>query len=546
MDDPVSRQPLPAVAGIYGNGLRLSSDDPAAEARRKVEALSPEPSTLYIIHSPLAGDGIRELAGKLPRDSWIALVELDPALAPLIAPFRQELLPGDARIWIPPSFGHTPALPSPLQDLLQPWLREIPLLFSRGMRRIRHLSFHGGRRIAPEAYRALESELDREHRRYWRNLSTLQWMAPSWIRNSLTNLARVAARPVPWPLPCHGDLIVAGAGPSLDALLPALAAMKSRPPLLAVDTALRPLQAHGITPDYLIILESQKANLPDFLGVRPGAMQIFADLGSCMDFLEGDEWPSPCFFASRFAPSQWWSLLDKVPGPRLVPQIPPLGSVGLTALWIASWLCPGRLWIAGLDFASEAGKSHVRGAPALVSRLATHGRLSGWPLTGLSPRDQALPGSSLHTDPVLASYGSDARELLSLRTSGGKLSFDLRKQGLDLGIPRREISDIPATGSLPYRHGASSGHEPVGAAIRGLLTELEENLTRGMAISREFVSDPEDGTDLSEQLAGLDFFLLSIPPHMRSGQGFAARAFVEFHRCRTQVVRSRDLIPRWS
>ena len=55
-------------------------------------------------------------------------------------------------------------------------------------------------------------------------------------------------------------VILVGAGPSLDAVLPSLEAARERALLIAVDTALRPLLEHGIAPDLTITVDPSLEN----------------------------------------------------------------------------------------------------------------------------------------------------------------------------------------------------------------------------------------------------------------------------------------------
>lgn len=90
------------------------------------------------------------------------------------------------------------------------------------------------------------------------------------------------------PLLRGRHVIIAGAGPSLDAHLAALSGIAgdSRFVLIAADMALRPLAGRGITPDFVITCESTPCDF--FSGVDTSAMHLLAF--SCSSFSSIRKW----------------------------------------------------------------------------------------------------------------------------------------------------------------------------------------------------------------------------------------------------------------
>jgi len=121
----------------------------------------------------------------------------------------------------------------------------------------------------------------------------------------------------------------------------------------------------------------------------------------------------------------------------LPPQLPPLGSVGLTAVAAALRLTKGTVMIAGLDFAYKLDAYHGRSTPSRDDQLRKATRLRG--LIDPAPAFRAhvestwdKVGGRIRSDPALRGY----RDLFTREFAATGRIFDAGTQGLELGIPR--------------------------------------------------------------------------------------------------------------
>ncbi|MCK4513707.1 MAG: DUF115 domain-containing protein, partial [Spirochaetaceae bacterium] len=320
------------------DGRALYDDRPAVNATRKAQSLPVQAQTLYLLASPVAWHGVAELLSLLPDDSAILAVEADPVLLELSRRLLPEELSG-------PKVMLSAADPESIRTALggSPTNRAGLSRF----RRVREITFCRGALLNRPRYREIREALEQEIRIIWQNRLTLSAMGRLWVANVIRNLPRLADA-VQLPT-LHGAVIVCGAGPSLSASIPLLQADRGALTILAVDTALPPLVQRGITPDFVVAIEGQLANLYDFLPVGKRNYTLVADLSSAPSVVELHDPKQIAWVSSRFAEI---SLLDRITAAGLpLCAIPPLGSVGVAAVHIAFTLTDGPVLFTGLDFA---------------------------------------------------------------------------------------------------------------------------------------------------------------------------------------------------
>jgi len=352
----------------------------------------------------------------------VLCVEAEPELAALEAREMPEALRSDPRL----SFLQAQA-PGPILERarsLGAFRRCVPLRLS------------GGEAFHAELYRSSAALLQSEFAAHWRSKAALLAMGRLWARNIFRNLAILPDLDLA-PLPRLGPTVVCGAGPSLERALPFIAESQKAGLLsvLACDTALAPLLDFGILPDLVVCLEGQAYNLADFTSLGDRPLELLADLSShpaTFRAVRGQKLLS----SVSIVPS---AFLDRVGslGLPLIP-CPPLASVGVHSVHLARKLSSGPLFLTGLDFSYELGKTHSRGSPSLRAAERGLGRLSRW--TGQyassmraleSPAGRAAFSSrGLVCDPALASYAELLKDELS---SPGPQAYDLRGFGLPLG-----------------------------------------------------------------------------------------------------------------
>jgi hypothetical protein len=361
--------------GFQWNGKTLLSGiDPAGRAERIADAIPVMDRTLYLCPSPLYGYGLERLLARLALFPHSALlcIEAEPELFTL---FQEHFDPS-------PESRQILRITNRCEEgalcklLRQEW-------GPRFFRRVEIVRLNGGWQIHSELYNTLEDSLRREIALDWVNAMTLTRLGRRYIRNALHNLRLIPrCRPLGALSFGNAPALVLGAGPSLDKTIdllqshfgPALLNPAERPfRIICVDTCLSALQERHITPDLTVILESQHWNLEDFTGLSgwniPAAMDLSA-LPRSAGILTGELF---LFFTP-------WTELDifkRLEAADLLPtSLPPLGSVGLSAVAITRLLTSGTIMCAGLDFSFTMDSSHARSTPEHKKRLRRHNRFT--------------------------------------------------------------------------------------------------------------------------------------------------------------------------
>jgi hypothetical protein len=396
----------------YRGRLLYSARDPAALPRRVGAACDRGPARLHLVPSPLLWYGMGELLGAMGPGSAALCVEADPSLERIARERMPPELAGDPRV----SFVAAADVG-----------RAIEAARALGnFRACSIASLSGGESLNAPLYRAMAASISAEIEAAWRNRAALVILGERWARNILDNLASLPDID-PRPLPrLGGATVVCGAGASLEAALPFLAAERERVSIVACDTALGTLVSSGLEPDLVVCLEAQAHNIPDFipLGGRPAA--IAADLSSHPLSYRAAGGPRHLTL-SRITESPFLSRLASRLAAARVPFVdtPPLGSVGVHAAHLAAGLASGPVLAVGLDFCFEPGKTHARGCPSLLAEERRLSRLVRWQgqlEASFRPRNLRL--GAYVSDPVLLSYagllasGVGRPELLDLRGRG--------------------------------------------------------------------------------------------------------------------------------
>ena len=191
------------------------------------------------------------------------------------------------------------------------------------------------------------------------NSRTLEKFGRLWFRNSCRNLHQLVCcdgvsryENLGWNL----DACVLGAGPSLDLVLPHLAAIKERSLLIAVDTALRACLRAGVEPDFVVLSDPQYWNARHLAGLSaPNAVLV----------TEVAAYPSvfrfPCqeivLCSSLYPLGRYFSTQGMEKG-----DLGAGGSVA-TSAWGLARLCGcHRIFLAAVDLAFPGKRTHARGS----------------------------------------------------------------------------------------------------------------------------------------------------------------------------------------
>ncbi len=510
-------------------------DDPVGSAARRAAAVPLEPRTLVYVPSVGLGHGLAELLARLPPECVVLCVEIDQRVMGLAA---ARGLPADPRLRVVRTSGE---------------LGVVACLQALGpgrFRRVREAALSGGWRTAPERYRAFREALELALRTWWRNRMTLVMLGGRLVRNLLDNLPLLASADDAADLATDLPVVAAGAGPSLDAVIPVLRALRGRYALVAADTALPPLALSGLSPDLVVCLEAQQANLRDFLPARPSTTRLACELAGHPDTAR--LFPGRLsLFSTTFAPLD---LLDRLESAGLAPlRVPGLGSVGVAAAWTSLRLSGTGVFLAGLDFSYPRSSTHARGTPAHLgslasaTRLAPVGHAAAAALAGrsLSWQPSARPGR-VRTDRVLQSY----RDLLETVVRDDAVSreaprvFTVGGEGLPCGAPVVEPDEL--AGMLPARPGdaaagvRSTRRRPIDpSAVRTFLASETRLLDEALSMVRDLLSSAPAASEADRRLAdAVGYAWLHFPDEPDLGsRSFLARAIPALATCRARIAR---------
>ncbi|MBN2658534.1 MAG: DUF115 domain-containing protein, partial [Spirochaetales bacterium] len=314
-----------------------------------------EEETLYILPSPLLFYGVGILLSRLPESSFLLGIECDQKLMKLslnnsgVLEHKQfELVRLDTREQLKQMF-----------DNLGVWR----------FRRCKAIFLNKGYNINNEIYDYLIDYAVHHLNTFWKNRLTLNKLGSLWIKNLFQNLSvENSATPDNKGKP----VIICGAGPSLEGVIDLLKGYRDKIYILAVDTALSTLLDRQIIPDLVYALESQFYNLGDFHNTGNHVFSLLADITSYPHICRTNK--GPVFFTQTdFAETILLRRL-KESGLSLI-HLPPLGSVGVAAVYAAMTIFSEQLYLTGLDFSYVPGKSHSKGSPFVKSILRNIDRL---------------------------------------------------------------------------------------------------------------------------------------------------------------------------
>jgi hypothetical protein len=542
-DEPLLKDTGRGCTVFYRGKNLYSASEPREAARRRAAAVSLQDRSLVLVPGLGLGYGLEVLLARLPAGSRLVAVETDPKLYALAASFSP---PRDPRLTLCATRESAVAA-----------ARELGLY---RFRRVQVAGLCGSYQLDRAGYDALLQSLEEEIRLFWQNRITLAHMSRLWLRNLFTNLVTLSSggeAPAPQErgdnrlLPRDSRLsppgalggarpiLVAGAGPSLEAALPRIARVRDRLTLLAVDTALPVLAEAGLAPDWVYALEGQHYNLEDFLPFRDPALTLLCDLSSCPSVIR--LFPRRQAFATRFHPL---ALFDRLSAAGLLPpELPPLGSVGVTAVRAALSLTAGPVLLAGLDFCYPGGRTHARGAPAHRRFLSACFRLvpvgmRGFEALAARPRLRVAGkgGRRYSSDLVLSSY---ALQLFALARQSGRL-YDLGVEGLETGAKLlrsdEELDSLLAEGPWASAPALRPFH-PQPAQVRGFLL-------REAALLREAEQELEaalrQGSAPGSAVAAAGYVLLATPeadPERLKDRGNLALALANARWLRARLQR---------
>jgi len=462
----------------------LSGIEPVRRAERLADNVPVKDKTLYFCPSPLYGYGLARLLLRLEAEapnSAILCIEADGELYELSKKNIELSVAANKMLRI--------------TNICE--AENLCAFIDRSwgckFRRLAPIRFTGGWQLYPELYDSLYAAIQKEIITNWSNAMTITKLGRLYMRNALRNLPLLSRFPSIAGLSFgEAPVLVLGAGPSLDEFLDSLekhfpqtlrsnelpSSPSSRPfKIICADTCLGALKDRNIIPDLVVILESQHWNLRDFIGCR--SMEIafamdFSALPQSGELLCGKKY----LFMTPWTPLR---IFERLKQAGLLPAvIPPLGSVGLTAVELARRLSRGKIICAGLDFSFTADKYHARSTPGHRSKLNTQTRLGGILNTAaFDPASFAAlskSGIPVRSNPSMQNY----RELFEREFAADPRLFDISGSGLPLGLKTLSIDEAMDSKFFTQRRkcaeGAKEEEREMNSSLPSCLHEKESKL----------------------------------------------------------------------
>lgn len=549
ISDNKDEKPLPIQTSrgfsvLYRNKYLYSKYNPQAAIIAQIASLQIPNSTLILCLSPVLGYGLKELTEKLPASSYILALECDQMLMRFsldhcdFSPFAQQRF----------SYIRTDSVAEVLKKI-----ESLPLF---PFKKCLVLSCSGGVQLNQVFYDEVRLYADEVISRFWKNRITLMHLGRNYAHNTFRNLLSLArslaksparqmtgsltrslvrspesspAESSAWEAPSSkrnfqlltGDerirkpLLVAGAGPSLDTARDFIIKNRNSFFLLAVDAAAAALLP-DIQPDAIVLVESQYWIDSAFIGLRKYGIPVFADLTASPRALQACG-GSVHFFCTEYARLKYLEHLYQTLQPLI---LPPMGSVGLTALQLALALTDPHLPVlhTGLDFAWQNGLTHAAGSSPITKLFAEINRTESPYKLSLSTGMQRISGKqglSYWTTPVLSGYA----ELYRHTFSGNERVIDIGTEGCFLNGRQADMTEAE-------RILTDAGESNINAdeSIFTFACKSDTANERYEALKAYLTGEAEALTILNDHLQGKR----SISEHMME-QLFAARDYLYSH-----------------
>ncbi len=433
--------PIPVNTGngftvSYRGRFLYSRRYPAKNPEMIAKELALLPGTLILLVSPVLDYGIQILLDKLPENSFILGIEHEKKLFDFSGKNKKIDRPQFKSLYVN----------SPEETVR--FIDEHIMSKIYSFRRCVRIDFSAGGMLHPEFYKQTENLLSEYISTFWKNRITLIKLGRNYAKNIFRNCGKLHKNVLSFDCEkIKKPVIVAGAGPSLDTFMPFIKKNRSSVFLIAVDAALSSFRNENINPDLAVTVESQIWIDSAFCGLK-GKTPVLADLSSRPGSRGKTE--TLYFFLTPYTKA---SFLNRVRSFGLADfDVPPLGSVGLSALFVAGKIreagkCQFPVFFTGLDFSWGKGFSHSKGSFQTTNVFSGSNRFS----TQEQKRGELLYSAlkrknpDLYTTATLAGYA----EQCAAHFSGGGF-FRLGNAGLPVDFP--SITMEEAEERIKYFH----------------------------------------------------------------------------------------------
>jgi hypothetical protein len=448
----------------YKNKFLYSKYNPSKTILSTIENLALQAESIILAVSPVLTYGIKELLQKLPENCLVIAVEEDKELFDFINEHKEEYGFSKNFILIPHEelYSFPSLLAGPEVSLANGHILPQAGLF----RRIIRIDFSAGSTFNETFYQNFCQACVNALKTFWANRITLTRFGRTYSKNFFTNLKFIdKTKPLTsYFASVSKPVIVFGAGESLEEGIKEIKNNAGNYFILCVDTALQALLQSGIKADGVFIEEAQNVILKAFIGTKNNDFQIFAGLSSLPLIAKNFAPEKISFFTTLYSQTSFIKKLQKKN--LLPPSNNPFGSVGLTTVYYALKFRKDSsvpVFIYGLDFAYQSGKTHAKGSMAHLQSLINSSKIKSIEnyRSAYNPYTKAFINAQnrrLFTSPSLASYA----ELFNGLFYNQKNLYKASNFGLQLELEEKSPSSLGP--------GASTGTIAVAGRDAGTVT----------------------------------------------------------------------------
>lgn len=432
----------------YQNRFLYSKYAPSRAIEGAIDSLTILPGTLILSLSPALWLGLDKLIEKLPQDCFVLGIETDKNLHEFaeekLAELKKSGKVGEKVALLP--FSENEYIVNILSG--ERLVKELSLPHISTFRRALPIEMSAGTQFSKEKYFATASLSQNTIASFWKNRITLTKLGRLYSRNLFKNLANLPvtldfnnlAHKISKPI------FVFGAGESIEETVSNIPKqLLEKCFVIAVDAASASLKAMKIKIDAIVAVEGQLAIEKAYIGGTAKSSLLIADITSRKAVTRHTR-NAVTYFASKYTDSQFFKNFSQK---EFFPQlVPPLGSVGLTAVYIALLLRANvnvPVFMSGLDFSFSLGRTHAKNAPAHISRLSTTNRFNPAENYAAAFRTGArqIFGKNnipVFTDTALEGYAKSFTDTFSCIPN----LYDAGKQGIPLGIQQIDSEKLKA------------------------------------------------------------------------------------------------------
>ena len=384
-----------------------------------------------------------------------------------------------------------------------------PMLLDQPSRAVRFLHVRAEVERQAAFFAEVKAEAARLHDRRSINVNTLGRFEKLWLRNQVHNTEALLSASRVASLYGAGRgtaALMVAAGPSLSAQMPLIQKMQDRVVIVAVDTAVKALLAHGIQSDVVVVVDPQKVNSLYVENLRPEDRPwLVAEPSVCPAVFR--HFPGRAFVFDTIFP--WWALLTALCGPAGGLDLG--GSVATTALDFCLRAGFDHILTVGLDLSFSGDAYHVRGTfyeerwYAEVRRTRTF-ETATWRLidyAACAPERNAF-GDDVWLDTKFRLFRNWFQERAARSDAAGRLANGTAG-GVDIqGLPRRDAGDFlqayaDAVGKKAFQAKVRDAHAAAPMGVPGVEAELRQAVQRLRKGLGEFHAAAREALDLARK-----------------------------------------------